>query len=121
MSQNDKTPSQSSFAPDSDSLDAVHSPAKSLYGLPPTVEAAILDALDAGEQARIKALTAPLHSADMADLLERVRPDMCRQLLMMLGDELDSEVIAYLDEDTRELVLDIMGLTIAALCQSGIR
>ena len=109
MSQNDKTPSQSSFAPDSDSLDAVHIPAKSLYGLTPKVEAAILDALDAGEQARIKALTAPLHSADMADLLERVRPDMCRQLLMMLGDELDSEVIAYLDEDTRELVLDIMG------------
>ena len=84
-------------------------PAKSLYGLTPKVEAAIMAAVEVGEQRRVRALTAPLHSADMADLLGRVSPKKCGQLLRMLGDELDPEVIAYLDEEVLEQVLDIMG------------
>ena len=84
-------------------------PAKSLYGLTPKVEAAIMEAVEVGEQRRVRALTAPLHSADMADLLGRVSPKKCGQLLRMLGDELDPEVIAYLDEEVLEQVLDIMG------------
>ena len=86
-----------------------HIPAKSLYGLTPKVEAAIMAAVEVGEQRRVRALTAPLHSADMADLLGRVSPKKCSQLLRMLGDELDPEVIAYLDEEVLEQVLDIMG------------
>ena len=86
-----------------------HIPAKSLYGLTPKVEAAIMAAVDVGEQRRVRALTAPLHSADMADLLGRISPKKCSQLLRMLGDELDPEAIAYLDEEVLEQVLDIMG------------
>ena len=89
--------------------DAGNIPAKSLYGLTPKVEAAIITAVMAGEQGRVRALTAPLHSADMADLLGRISPKKCSQLLRMLGDELDSEAIAYLDEEVLEQVLDIMG------------
>ena len=84
-------------------------PAKSLYGLTPKVEAAIIAAVELGEQGRVRALTAPLHSADMADLLGRVTPKKCSQLLRMLGDGLDPEAIAYLDEVVLEQVLDIMG------------
>ena len=84
-------------------------PAKSLYGLTPKVEAAIIAAVELGEQGRVRALTAPLHSADMADLLGRVSPKKCGQLLRMLGDGLDPEAIAYLDEEVLEQVLDIMG------------
>lgn len=84
-------------------------PAKSLYGLTPKVEAAIMAAVELGEQRRVRALTAPLHSADMADLLGRISPKKCSQLLRMLGDELDPEAIAYLDEEVLEQVLDIMG------------
>ena len=82
--------------------DTTHIPAKSLYGLTPKVEAAIMDAVKAGEKTRVRALTAPLHSADMADLLGRISPKKCGQLLRMLGDELDPEAIAYLDEEMLE-------------------
>lgn len=84
-------------------------PAKSLYGLTPKVEAAIMAAVEAGEQRRVRALTAPLHSADMADLLGRISPKKCSQLLRMLGDELDPEAMTYLDEEVLEQVLDIIG------------
>lgn len=94
--------------PRSDS-DTPYIPAKSLYGLTPKVEAAIIEAVVDGEQERVRALTAPLHSADMADLLGRISPKKCRSLLMLLGEELNSEVIAYLDDEVLEQVLDIMG------------
>ena len=84
-------------------------PAKSLYGLTPKVEEAIMTALHEGASDRIRALTAPLHSADLADLLSRVSPKKCRELLQLLGDELDPEAITYLDETSRELVLELMG------------
>ena len=89
--------------------DQLHIPAKSLYGLTPKVEVAIMDALELGETGRVRALTAPLHSADMADLLERVSPKICGKLLRALGDELDPEAITYLDDAVLEQVLDIMG------------
>ena len=95
--------------PEDSQQDNVQIAAKSLYGLTPKVEAAIHQALEEGEYARVRILTAPLHSADLADLLGRLRPKECRAFLSVLGDEMDSEAITYLDEDVRELVLDIMG------------
>ena len=89
--------------------DNVQVPAKSLYGLTPKVEAAIIEAVEAGEQRRVRALIAPLHSADMADLLGRISPKKCGQLLRMIGDGLDPEAITYLDEEVLDQVLDIMG------------
>ena len=98
----------SANAPLSD-IETVYIPAKSLYGLTPKVEAAILAAVEGGDADRVRALTAPLHSADMADMLGRVPPKKCSALLRLLGDELDSEAIAYLDEEVRDQVLEIMG------------
>ena len=89
--------------------DQVSVPAKSLYGLTPKVEDAIMEAVSLGDEGRVRALTAPLHSADMADLLGRVSPKKCGNLLRLLGDQLDSEAIAYLDDEVLEQVLDIMG------------
>ena len=89
--------------------EALSIPAKSLYGLTPKVEDAIMQAVAAGEAGRVRALTAPLHSADMADLLGRISPKKCGALLRLLGDALDSEAIAYLDQQVRDQVLEIMG------------
>ncbi|MGC6517272.1 MAG: magnesium transporter [Candidatus Puniceispirillaceae bacterium] len=89
--------------------DQMSVPAKSLYGLTPKVEDAIMEAVSLGDEGRVRALTAPLHSADMADLLGRVSPKKCGNLLRLLGDQLDSEAIAYLDDEVLEQVLDIMG------------
>ena len=81
----------------------------SLYGLTPKVEDAILEALEAGEDGRVRMLVAPLHPADQADLLERVKPSICGHLISVLGTDLDPEAIAFLDEDGLEQVLDVLG------------
>ena len=81
----------------------------SLYGLTPKVEDAILDALEAGQHSRVRMLVAPLHPADQADLLERVKPSICANLIAALGEDLDPEAIAYLDEEGLEQVLDVLG------------
>jgi magnesium transporter len=44
----------------------------SLYGLTPKVEGAIVAAVDRQLESRARALVAPLHPADQADLLERL-------------------------------------------------
>ena len=81
----------------------------SLYGLTPKVEDAILDALKTGEDSRVRMLVAPLHPADQADLLERVNPSICANLIAVLGTDLDPEAIAFLDEEGLEQVLDVLG------------
>ena len=80
-----------------------------LYGLTPKVEAAILEALEANQPHRVRLLVSPLHPADQADLLERVGDGRCAVLVEMLGDTLDPEVMAYLDEEVLEVVLDTLG------------
>ena len=93
----------------SDSQDPNALQVASLYGLTPKVEDAILDALEAGQHSRVRMLVAPLHPADQADLLERVKPSICANLIAALGEDLDPEAIAYLDEEGLEQVLDVLG------------
>ena len=81
----------------------------SLYGLTPKVEDAILDALESEQHSRVRMLVAPLHPADQADLLERVKPAICAKLITVLGTDLDPEAIAYLDDEGLEQVLDVLG------------
>ena len=81
----------------------------SLYGLTPKVEDAILAALEAQQDSRVRMLIAPLHPADQADLFERVKPPILAQLITVLGSDLDPEAIAFLDEDGLEQVLDLLG------------
>ena len=109
VTETDQASFSAAASPSSEPFEQPQVPAKSLYGLTPKVEDAIMAALEDEALERVRALTAPLHSADLADLLERVTPDKCRDLLRALGDELDPEAIAYLDDEARELVLDIMG------------
>lgn len=45
-----------------------------LYGLTPKVESAIVTAIEGGAEDRARALVAPLHPADQADLLVRLPP-----------------------------------------------
>ena len=54
--------------------EALSIPAKSLYGLTPKVEDAIMQAVAVGEAGRVRALTALFTSKDMADLLGRISP-----------------------------------------------
>ena len=50
----------------------------------------------------------PLHPADCASILSDLPEESVRTIIKYIGEELDSEVFAELDEDTRELVVDIL-------------
>ena len=81
-----------------------------LYGLTPKVESAIVAAISGGAEDRARALVAPLHPADQADLLERLPPAQAAELVRILGDSLDAETLTYLDEATRDEIVDVMGM-----------
>ncbi|MBV8972074.1 MAG: magnesium transporter [Sphingomonadaceae bacterium] len=68
--------------------------------------AAVVATLDAGDAAATRALVDPLHEADIADLFELVPADYRRDLAKALGDKLDADVIAEMNDWVREDLLD---------------
>ena len=82
---------------------------KSLYGLTPIVEDAILNAINKKNRISLKKLIEPLHPADQADMLERLSNEKLNIFLTILGRSLDPEVLVYLDHNVQEKVFDILG------------
>ncbi len=68
----------------------------------------ILDAVDAADTARLTELMAPLHAADVADLLEQIGGPDRRALLALWGREIDGDILSEVDEAIREEVIDAM-------------
>jgi magnesium transporter len=64
------------------------------------------EALRAGEVERAAELTASLHAADQADLLEQLGYDERTALVAELKPDLDPELLTHLDEAVREEVLE---------------
>jgi magnesium transporter len=65
-------------------------------------------ALDLGDAARVRALTLPLHEADLADLIQLLRPEQRGVLISMLGDDFNVAALPELDEAVRDQVLEVM-------------
>lgn len=80
-----------------------------LYGSMPKVEMAIIDAVQKGAVQRLRTLIAPLHPADQADLLERIPAGIAASLIQFLDDDFNAETLAYLNENTREKFLKVIG------------
>ncbi|MBT3556467.1 MAG: magnesium transporter [Rhodospirillales bacterium] len=70
----------------------------------------IVDALDAADFAAVRKLCAPLHYADVADLLEWLSTADRLRLLDVLGDDLDHDSLAELDDNVRDEILEHWGL-----------
>ena len=87
---------------------------KSLYGLTPIVEDAILNAINKKNRTSLKKLIEPLHPADQADMLERLSNEKLNIFLTILGRSLDPEVLVYLDHNVQEKVFDILGPKVLA-------
>ncbi len=78
------------------------------YALAPQSVAAILDAVEAGDGDTLNALIDPLHAADIADLLEQIRPDDRARLIGLIGDRFDGDILSELDEGLREDVIELL-------------
>ncbi|WP_343713316.1 magnesium transporter [Inquilinus sp.] len=81
------------------------------YGLPPGFVQEIEEALDDHRLAEVEERLAPLHSADLAALLEALHPDDRRVAVGLIRVQLttDAEALAWLNEDVRQEVLDLLG------------
>ena len=69
---------------------------------------AVVAALDTGEAAKLRDLALPLHEADLADLIELLRPEQRTMLIAALGEDFDAATLSELDEAVRDQVLETM-------------
>ncbi|MFD3190603.1 magnesium transporter [Sedimentitalea sp. HM32M-2] len=70
--------------------------------------AAILEAVEVGDQALLTQLMEPLHAADIADLLEQIGPSDRETLIRLYDREFDGEILSELDESIREEVISVL-------------
>ncbi|MCA3254582.1 MAG: magnesium transporter [Alphaproteobacteria bacterium] len=66
----------------------------------------VRDALAAGDAARVRELVDPLHPADIADLVEQVPEGERQALAVALGDLLDADVLAEMNDWVRDDLID---------------
>lgn len=78
------------------------------YGLDPRLVQSIREAIDAGNAPAIDTLMAPLHAADIADVLEQIDPDERRDLVRLWSKGFDGDILSELDEAIREDVIEAL-------------
>ena len=69
---------------------------------------AVKAALEADNATRVRELALPLHEADLADLIQLLRPDQREPLIAMLGRDFNAAALSELDEGVRDQVLESM-------------
>jgi magnesium transporter len=77
-----------------------------IHALKPDFVRSVIGALDAGDSETLIAHIKDLHAADVADLIELLRPDERRAFIDLLGPALDINVLHELDESLRDEVLE---------------
>ncbi|MCH8836020.1 MAG: magnesium transporter, partial [Proteobacteria bacterium] len=70
----------------------------------------VVEALAAGDGARVKDLIAPLHYADVADLLEHLSAEERHALIDVIRDDFDAEILSELDETVRDEIIERLGI-----------
>ena len=71
--------------------------------------AAVREALEAGDVARVRDVVLPLHYADLADLIEALGHDERLALLDSIRGELDPDVLPMLEDAVRDEVVEHLG------------
>ncbi|MFP4326644.1 MAG: magnesium transporter [Paracoccaceae bacterium] len=78
------------------------------YALDRRTVAAILDVLDSQDRDALLELMAPLHAADIADLLEQINPFDRHRFVDLAGDGIGGEILSELDETIREEIIGFL-------------
>lgn len=66
------------------------------------------NALEESDDAEVRALAGNIHDADLADLIEHIRPDQRGKLISALGEDFNPETLSELEEPVRDQVIDAM-------------
>ena len=80
-----------------------------LYGVSQDTIRALEDALEAGDEVAVRHLLEPLHTADVAEVIEYLSPALRYTLIELLRPRFDPEILAHLDETVREEVIGQLG------------
>ncbi|UYY76209.1 magnesium transporter [Sphingomonas sp. R1] len=76
--------------------------------LKPEFVSAVLAAVDEGDDEGARALVAPLHPADIADLIELVPSDQRADVVTAISDLIDGDVLAEMNDWVREALVDAL-------------
>lgn len=76
--------------------------------LKPEFVSAVLDAVDEGDNEAAHALVAPLHPADIADLIELVPSEQRADVVTAISDLIDGDVLAEMNDWVREALVDAL-------------
>ncbi|MGI8853024.1 MAG: magnesium transporter [Methyloceanibacter sp.] len=77
-------------------------------GIRPDFLHAVSAALDEKDAAKVRELTLKLHEADLADLIELLRPEQRELLIAALGGDFKAAALTELDEAVRDQMLEAM-------------
>ena len=77
-------------------------------GIRPDFLHAVSAALDENDAAQVRELTLKLHEADLADLIELLRPEQRELLIAALGGDFKAAALTELDEAVRDQMLEAM-------------
>lgn len=77
-------------------------------GIRPDFLHAVSAALDEKDAAKVRELTLKLHEADLADLIELLRPEQRELLIAALGGDFKAAALTELDEAVRDQMLGAM-------------
>ena len=77
-------------------------------GIRPDFLHAVSAALDENDAAKVRELTLKLHEADLADLIELLRPEQRELLIAALGEDFKAAALTELDEAVRDQMLEAM-------------
>ena len=80
------------------------------YGISAELVRAVSEALEKRDAAEVRQLTAELHEADLADLLENLDREERAQLIKAFGRDFDLEVLTHLDVPVREEIIESLEL-----------
>ncbi|HEV7464057.1 MAG TPA: magnesium transporter, partial [Methyloceanibacter sp.] len=69
---------------------------------------AVATALDDNDEGKARQLTLKLHEADLADLIQLLRPEQRGLLIAVLGDDFKAGALPELDESVRDQVIEAM-------------
>jgi magnesium transporter len=86
------------------------------YGLLPEFVSMVRDALDQWDEETARALVAPLHYADVADLIETLSPEDRGRLVRILRPDFNAEILTELDDAVRAEVIEELGYEDFAAC-----
>ncbi len=90
------------------------------FSLPARLFDDVLDAVEAADGAALAALLDPLHAADVADLLEQIDSRDRRALLALWTGGIDGDILAELDDNLREEIIQSLDPAALALAMRSL-